>query len=304
MSPFLFLVYWGGSISWSQDRKEAPIRSLSSPHLLRAFTNHVSAWVCARACLRPQQQWNSRSPSAAVLSPWHLRTKPEKNAKMNPSHIKYLFFGHFHPSCSPCIFFKTLFFAFRCAYLIIHTSIKKKNLSKATGLCDRSSSGRGWGWGGCTWTNSTCVHVATWQHGDRHCLSALAVICFRFVQWLTAQPPLGISAVLASPVGVTLWLSPPLTLPARRATGEEVSGHLALPLHLDKTAAVQLVSIAVKHVVKVCGHLTEDTDIDSVRHPFKTKHKHHSFRVVNVVLSNTKMVHSIYFKLDIKLYIF
>lgn len=78
------------------------------------------------------------------MSPWHLRTKPEKNARMNPSHIKYLFFGHFHPSCSPCIFFKTHFFAFRCTYLIIHTSVKKKKiLSKATGLCDRSSSGRG-----------------------------------------------------------------------------------------------------------------------------------------------------------------
>lgn len=106
-------------------------------------------------------------------------------------------------------------------------------------------------------------------------------------------------------MGVTLWLSPPLTLPARRATGEEVSGHLALPLHLDKTAAVQLVSIAVKHVVKVCGHLTEDTDIDTMSdiHSIQKK-KHHSFRVVNVVLSTTKMVHSIYFNLDIKLYIF
>lgn len=62
-----------------------------------------------------------------------------------------------------------------------------------------------------------------------------------------------------------LWLSHPLLpLPPCRATGEEVSGHLALPLHLDKTATVQLVSIADKHVVKVGGHLTADTDIDKV----------------------------------------
>lgn len=54
------------------------------------------------------------------------------------------------------------------------------------------------------------------------------------------------------------------TLPSLRATGEEVSGHLALPLHLHKTATVQLVSIVVQHMVKVCGHLTEDTDIDKV----------------------------------------
>lgn len=52
------------------------------------------------------------------------------------------------------------------------------------------------------------------------------------------------------------------TLPSLRAAGEEVSGHLALPLHLDETPTVQLVPIAVQHMVKVCGHLTEDTDID------------------------------------------
>lgn len=109
-----------------------------------------------------------------------------------------------------------------------------------------------------------------WPPDDthRHCLSALAVICYRFVQLLTAQPRAdrwGISPAFASPVGVMLWLSHPLLpLPPCRATGEEVSGHLALPLHLDKTATVQLVSIADKHVVKVCGHLTADTDIDKV----------------------------------------
>lgn len=57
---------------------------------------------------------------------------------------------------------------------------------------------------------------------------------------------------------------PPFTLSRLRAAGEEVSGHFALPLHLDETSTVQLVSVAVQHVVKVRGHLTKDTDIDKV----------------------------------------
>lgn len=80
-----------------------------------------------------------------MMSPWHLRTKPEKNARMNPSHIKYLFFGHFHPPCSPCIFFKTHFFAFRCAYLIIHTSVKKKIYLRQLGFVIVQAAGGGWG---------------------------------------------------------------------------------------------------------------------------------------------------------------
>ena len=55
--------------------------------------------------------------------------------------------------------------------------------------------------------------------------------------------------------------SPALLLTARGTAGEEVSGHLPLPLHLDDTSVVQLVSVVDQHVVQVCGHLREDTDI-------------------------------------------
>lgn len=64
---------------------------------------------------------------------------------------------------------------------------------------------------------------------------------------------------------------PPFTLSRLRAAGEEVSGHFALPLHLDETSTVQLVSIAVQHVVKVRGHLTKDTDIDKATFQNKTR---------------------------------
>lgn len=64
----------------------------------------------------------------------------------------------------------------------------------------------------------------------------------------------------ASAVGVTLR-SALLLLTAWGAAGEEVSGHLSLPLHLDNTSTVQLVSVFDQHVVQVCGHLREDTDI-------------------------------------------
>ena len=60
--------------------------------------------------------------------------------------------------------------------------------------------------------------------------------------------------------GVTLW-SAALSLATRGTTGEEVSGHLSFPLHLDNSSAVQLVSVAGQHVVQVCGHLGEGTDI-------------------------------------------
>lgn len=50
----------------------------------------------------------------------------------------------------------------------------------------------------------------------------------------------------------------PLSLTTRRATGEEVGGHLPLPFHLDKTSTVQLVSVVGQHMVQVGGHLGED----------------------------------------------
>lgn len=56
-------------------------------------------------------------------------------------------------------------------------------------------------------------------------------------------------------------VSPGRSLTARGAAGEEVRGHLALPLHLDDTATVQLVSVADQHMVQVCGHLREDRGI-------------------------------------------
>jgi len=58
-------------------------------------------------------------------------------------------------------------------------------------------------------------------------------------------------------VGVTL-LSAGLSLTARGTASEEVSGHLPLPLHLDNTPTVQLVSVVDQHVVQVCGHLGEN----------------------------------------------
>lgn len=56
-------------------------------------------------------------------------------------------------------------------------------------------------------------------------------------------------------------VSPGWSLTARGAAGEEVRGHLPLPLHLDDTATVQLVSVADQHMVQVCGHLREDRGI-------------------------------------------
>lgn len=56
------------------------------------------------------------------------------------------------------------------------------------------------------------------------------------------------SLCLVSAVGVTLRSSF-LLLTAWRAAGEEVSGHLPLPLHLDNTSTVQLVSVVDQHVV-------------------------------------------------------
>lgn len=63
-----------------------------------------------------------------------------------------------------------------------------------------------------------------------------------------------------SGVGVTLR-SNGLSLTTWGAAGEEVSGHLSLPLHLDDTSTFQLVSIVGQHVVQVCSHLRDDTDI-------------------------------------------
>lgn len=92
-----------------------------------------------------------------------------------------------------------------------------------------------------------------------------------------------------------LWCPHPHThtLPSLRAAGEEVSGHLAFPLHLDETATVQLVSIAVQHVVKVCGHLTKDTDIDKVSHVLSKQNtsissSDQAVNKLNVVQSATK----------------
>lgn len=56
------------------------------------------------------------------------------------------------------------------------------------------------------------------------------------------------SLCLISAVGVTLR-SACLSLTARGTAGEEVSGHLSLPLHLDNTSMVQLVSVVDQHVV-------------------------------------------------------
>lgn len=56
------------------------------------------------------------------------------------------------------------------------------------------------------------------------------------------------SLCLASAVGVTLR-SASLPLTAWGAACEEVSGHLALPLHLHNATTFQLVSIADQHVM-------------------------------------------------------
>lgn len=45
------------------------------------------------------------------------------------------------------------------------------------------------------------------------------------------------------------------SLAVRGAAGEEVGGHLALSLHLDQAAKIQLVAVADQHVAQVCGHL-------------------------------------------------
>lgn len=72
-----------------------------------------------------------------------------------------------------------------------------------------------------------------------HCDSVL-------IAELTAQSLCGVW--LVSAVGVTLR-SASLSLTARGTAGEEVSGHLPLPLHLDNTSTVQLVSVVDQHVV-------------------------------------------------------
>lgn len=83
-----------------------------------------------------------------------------------------------------------------------------------------------------------------------------------FAQCLAAQPGPDPWVSLQSLLWCPALHTHTHTLPGLGATGEEVRGHLALPLHLDETSTVQLVSVAVQHVVKVCGHLTDDTDID------------------------------------------
>lgn len=101
-----------------------------------------------------------------------------------------------------------------------------------------------------------------------------------FAKCLAAQPgadPWGVSAAsLPLPVQRESRRGrppspPPFTLSRLRAAGEEVSGHFALPLHLDETSTVQLVSIAVQHVVKVRGHLSKDTDVDKASLQNKTR---------------------------------
>ena len=129
--------------------------------------------------------------------------------------------------------------------------------SKATGLRDLSSILK---------HGPTCVHLSTWQHTDRPSSYASTVSCppvcshraSVLIAELTTQPLC--SLCLVSAVGVTLQSASPL-LTARGAAGEEVSGHLALPLHLDNTSTVQLVSVVDQHVVQVGGHLRENTDI-------------------------------------------
>lgn len=74
-------------------------------------------------------------------------------------------------------------------------------------------------------------------------LSASLLLSVLSVQWVSLCGPAGLS------------------LTARGTAGEEVSGHLPLPLHLDNPSAVQLVSVVDQHVVQVCGHLREDMDI-------------------------------------------
>lgn len=132
--------------------------------------------------------------------------------------------------------------------------------------------------------------VATRQHADRHCLWASAVICSRLHSASLLKWVLTLGCLCSLCCGAPTHTH---TLPSLRAAGEEVSGHLAFPLHLDETATVQLVSIAVQHVVKVCGHLTKDTDIDKVSHVLSKQNtsissSDQAVNKLNVVQSGTK----------------
>lgn len=129
----------------------------------------------------------------------------------------------------------------------------------------------------CAFGYSTTRRQALLVVAGRHLLP--------FAQCLAAQPgadPWVFLQPLPLPVQResrhAMVATPHLTLPRLRAAGEEVSSHFALSLHLDQTSTVQLVSIAVQHVVKVCGHLTKDTHMDKASDVLsKTKHKHVQF---------------------------
>lgn len=130
---------------------------------------------------------------------------------------------------------------------------------KATGLRDFSSS---LGESLQTWTMSymcawVCDNIQTGQTCLCQPLSVPSVFASCFIWLLSLSTVSVLSVQWESHCGRLASLS----LTARGTAREEVSSHLSLPLHLDNTSTVQLISVVDQHVVQVCGHLREDTDI-------------------------------------------
>lgn len=118
-----------------------------------------------------------------------------------------------------------------------------------------------------TWTTPyMCIPVRDNIETGQACLCRSSPVCLHHA-WRAWAPLIAelttlclCSLCLVSAVGVT-QRSACLSLTAWGTTGEEVSGHLPLPLHLDHTSTFQLVSVVDQHVVQVCGHLRKDADI-------------------------------------------
>lgn len=224
---------------------------------------------------------------------------------MNASHFKYLFFGHLHPSCSPCIFLR---YTFSCSGTHTHYFIqvcKKKSIcmkinndsnwdsriarglkhchfhSKAIGLCDRSSSMLGWGkFYVCACGYPTTHRQALLVGAGRQLLPICAVTHCSTSCW-----PLGDLSCLCQSSGshaVVVTPPPPTTSPQGHWWGSKWSSRPSpSPWQgRDSPACIRCWQARGKGLWSPNGRYRY---WQGVRHPLKTKHKHHSSRMVNIV---------------------